>query len=284
MLKNHIIVGNGKWAKKILFFLKKYKVAEQIVVISKKKKFIFYPKYKKLDKWEFKKYLNKSQTAHICSSTKTHLKYCNYFLKLNIKFIVEKPLVNSSKEFKKIKFINKSKYLVNYIDLFNYDFDKINRILNKYKNEKINLDIVYSNNFKKYKIKNQIFKEWLDHPLSIILFTKKKYTSFKIRNLEINKDRKARYTENLEVEYKFKKIKIKFLITNSLKKQRLIKIQTLNKKYYFNLGKNINFKKSSFYRLYRNLKYIDNSKFKFCSTFHQKVLIEKEKILNLINK
>ena len=66
--------------------------------------------------------------------------------------------------------------------------------------------IVYSNNFQKQKIKNQFFKEWLDHPLAIILFTKKKYPSFKIRKLEIKKDSKARYNENLEVEYKFKKI------------------------------------------------------------------------------
>ena len=37
MLKNHIIVGNGKWAKKIFLFLRKYKIAKQIVVLSKKK-------------------------------------------------------------------------------------------------------------------------------------------------------------------------------------------------------------------------------------------------------
>jgi len=43
MLKNHIIVGNGKWAKKILFFLKKSKIAKQVVVISKKKKIYFLP-------------------------------------------------------------------------------------------------------------------------------------------------------------------------------------------------------------------------------------------------
>lgn len=284
MLKNHIIVGNGKWAKKILFFLRKSKIAKQIVVISKKKKFIFYPKYKKLNNHEFKKFLSKSQTAHICSSTKTHLKYCNYFLKLNIKFIVEKPIVDNSKKFKEIKFDNKSKYLVNYIDLFNYDFIKINKLLYKYKNEKINLDIIYSNNFQKYKIKNQFLKGWLDHPLSIILFTKRKYSKFKIRKIEINKDSKKRYNENLEVEYKFKKMKITFLITNHFKKQRLINIQTLNKNYSFDLGKNIDVRKSSFYRLYRNLKYIDNSKLKFSPIFHKKVLVEKEKLLRFINK
>lgn len=284
MLKNHIIVGNGKWAKKILFFLKKSKIAKQVVVISKKKKFIFYPKYKKLNNHEFKKFLNKSQTAHICSSNKTHLKYCNYFLKLNIKFIVEKPIVDNSKKLKEIKFDNKSKYLVNYIDLFNYDFIKINRLLHKYKNERINLDIIYSNNFQKYKIKNQFLKGWLDHPLSIILFTKKKYPKFKIRKIEISKDSKKKYNENLEVEYKFKKMKITFLITNHFKKQRLINIQTLNKKYCFDLGKNIDVRKSSFYRLYRNLKYIDNSKLKFSSIFHKKVLVEKEKLLRFIDK
>jgi len=40
MLNNHIIVGNVKWAKKIIFFLSKYKIAKQIAVISKKKKIL----------------------------------------------------------------------------------------------------------------------------------------------------------------------------------------------------------------------------------------------------
>lgn len=283
MLRNHIIIGNGKWAKKILFFLTKYKIAEQIVVISKKKKFISYPKYKKLNKLEFIKNLKKSETAHICSSNDTHLKYCNYFLNLNMKFIVEKPIVNNLKEFKKIKFNRNNRYLVNYIDLFNCEFTKINKLLDKNKKEKIKINIIYSNNFQKYKIKKQLINGWLDHPLATILFINKKFSNFKIKRIEMNKDNKGRYNEFLEIEYKFKNIEIKFLITNKLKKKRLVQIQTLNKKYSFNLGKHNSIKKSSFYRLYQNLKYIDNSKFKFNSIFHKKILSEKEKILKLID-
>lgn len=283
MLKNHIIVGNGKWAKKIIFFLKKYKIAKQIVIISRKKKFISQPRYKKLNDNDFLNILKVSETAHICSSNNTHLKYCNYFLNLNIKFIVEKPIVNNFKEFKKIKFNRNNKYLVNYIDLFNYEFIKISKLLEKNKNKKIKINIIYSNNFHKYKSKKQLFRSWLDHPLAIILFINKKYSNFKIERVEIHKDSKGRYNETLEVGYKFKKIEIKFLITNKLKKKRLVQIQALNKKYSFNFGKKNNIKKSSFYRLYQNLKYIDNSKLKFNSTFHKKILNEKEKILKFIN-
>ena len=283
MFNYHIIVGNGKWAKKILFFLSKYKIAKQIAVLSKSKKFIFYPKYKKLDKEGFIKFLNKSETAHICSSNNSHLKYCNFFLKLNMKFIVEKPIVNNSKEFKKIKFNHKSKYLVNYVDLFNYEFIKINKLLDKNKNKKININIIYSNNFQKHKVKKQLLKSWLDHPLSIILFIKKKYSNFNIKKLEIVKDIRGRYNETLAIEYKFAKMEINFLITNKFKKKRLIQIQTSNSQYLFNLGKQTHIKKSSFYRLYQNLKYINISKLKLSSVFHQKVLREKEKILKFIN-
>ena len=283
MFNYHIIVGNGKWAKKILFFLSKYKIAKQIAVLSKNKKFIFYPKYKKLDKEGFIKFLNKSETAHICSSNNSHLKYCNFFLKLNMKFIVEKPIVNNSKEFKKIKSNHKSKYLVNYVDLFNYEFIKINKLLDKNKNKKININIIYSDNFQKHKVKKQLLKSWLDHPLSIILFIKKKYSNFNIKKLEIVKDIKGRYNETLAIEYKFAKMEINFLITNKFKKKRLIQIQTSNSQYLFNLGKHTHIKKSSFYRLYQNLKYINISKLKLSSVFHQKVLREKEKILKFIN-
>ena len=284
MLKNHIIIGNGKWAKKILFFLTKYKIARQIVVISRKKKFIFFPKYKNLNKIEFNKILENSETGHICSPNDTHLKYFNFLSKLNIKFIVEKPMVNNIKEFKKIIFVKNQKYLVNYIDLFNYEFVKISRLFKKYKNKKVKINIIYSNNLQKDKDKNQLFNEWLDHPLAVILYINKRYSNFKIKKLELKKDNKGKYKQSLEVEYKSKKNEIKFLITNNFKKKRVIQIQTTNKKYSFNLGNHTNVKKSSFYRLYQNLKYINNSKLSFNLIFHKKVLNEKEKILKAINK
>ena len=140
---------------------------------------------------------------------------------MNKKFIVEKPIVNNLKEFKKIKFNRNNRYLVNYIDLFNYEFTKINKLLDKNKKEKIKINIIYSNNFQKYKIKKQLINGWLDHPLAIILFINKKFSNFKIKKIEMNKDNKGRYNEFLEIEYKFKNIEIKFLITNKLKKKKV---------------------------------------------------------------
>jgi len=283
MLKNHIIVGNGKWAKKIIFFLKKYRITKQLVVISRRKKFIFHPNYKELNKSDYIKILKNSGTAHICSSNKTHLKYFNFFSKKNIDFIIEKPMVNNLKEFKKLKSNFKSKYLVNYIDLFNFNFERISNLLKKNKNKKISIKILYSNNFHKYKKKQELFESWLDHPLAIILFFNKKFSNFKIKKIKSIKDRKGKFAQFLEVEYKFKKTEIKFIITNNLPKRRLIEIQTSFKKYSFDLGKKTNLKKSSFYRLYNNLKNIDNSLLRFNLVFHKRILNEKHKILGAIN-
>ena len=283
MLKNHIIVGNGKWAKKIIFFLKKYEIAKQIVVISRKKKFFSYPNYKKLNNLDFKNALKNSNTAHICSSNKTHLKYLNFFLKKNIDFIIEKPMVNNLKEFKKIKSNSKSKFLVNYIDLFNFDFEKICSLLNKNKNKKTSIKILYSNNLHKYKKKAELFESWLDHSLAITLFLNKKFSNFKITKLQSKRDRKGKFNQFLEVEYKFKKSEIRFIITNNLPKKRIIEIKTSFKKYSFDLGKKTHLKKSSFYRLYNNLKNIDNSILRFNLIFHKRILNEKHKILEAIN-
>ena len=283
MLKNHIIVGNGKWAKKIILFLKKYKIAKQILIISRKKKFISHPNYKKLNKNDFTNILKHSETAHICSSNKSHLKYFNFFSKKNINFIIEKPIVNNLKELKKIKLNYKSKYLVNYIDLFNYDFGKIYGLLNKNKNKKTSITIIYSNHLHRYKKKQQLFESWLDHPLAIILFLKKKFSNFKVIKFESNRDKKGKFNQNLEVEYKFNKIKTKFIITNNSSKIRKIEIQTILKKYHFDLGRKISPQKSSFYRLYKNLNDIDNSLFRFNLNFHKKILKEKKKVLEAIN-
>ena len=283
MLKNHIIVGNGKWAKKIIFFLKKYEIVKQIVVIGRKKKFLSYPNYKKLNNADFKNILKNSSTAHICSPNKTHLKYLNFFLKKNIDFIIEKPMVNNLKEFKKIQSNSKSKFLVNYIDLFNFDFEKICNLLNKNKNKKTSIKILYSNNSHKYKKKAELFESWLDHSLAITLFLNKKFSNFKIKKLQSKIDRKGKFNQFLEVEYKFKKSEIRFIITNNLPKKRIIEIKTSFKRYSFDLGKKTHLKKSSFYRLYNNLKNIDNSILRFNLIFHKKILNEKHKILEAIN-
>ena len=281
---NHIIVGYGKWAKKILSFLVKYKIAQKLVVIRRKKKFIYYPKYKRLKESEFKSILKQCKSAHICSSDSTHLKYFNFFSKNKLQFIIEKPLVNNKKEFSKLLPNKKSKYLVNYIDLYNNELTKIIKILNKNKNKNINLNIIYSDNSHQFKKRNLLIHSWLDHPLALILFFKKKFSNFKIKKYRSIRNKKAKYTENIMINYNYGKTNINFVITNVLKKKRLIEIGANKKKYLINLNKNKSFKETNFYRLYKNLNHIEKSDFRFNLLFHKKILLEKEKIFNVINK
>ena len=46
MYKEHIIIGYGAWAKKIIDFLIKNKLFKKIIVVRRKKQFIIYPNYK----------------------------------------------------------------------------------------------------------------------------------------------------------------------------------------------------------------------------------------------
>ena len=152
MYKEHIIIGYGAWAKKIINFLIKNKLFEKIIVVRQKKQFIIYPNYKLINKKELKKIYSRNSTGHICSDNKTHYKYFELFTKLKKKFIIEKPLINSKSDLKKIiKIKNKKKILVNYIDLFNSNLIKIKKILNKNKKKIIKIQIIYTSKNQKYK-------------------------------------------------------------------------------------------------------------------------------------
>ena len=282
-MKNHIIVGYGKWAKKVITFLIKYKIVKKLVVITSKKKFLLYPTYKNLKEYEYKEYFKNCETAHICSSDVTHLNFFNLFSKNHLKFIVEKPLVVNRNEFNELILSKRNKYLVNYVDLYNSELNKIIKLLNKSKNKEKNLKIIYSDSSHKYKKKNKLIYNWLDHPLAITLFLNKKFSEFTINNY-VSKKNKGIFKEYIDIRYKYKKTKITFVITNNFKRKRMILLKTQNSKYQFNLSKKKPIKDTSFYRLYNNLRNIEKSKFRFNSNFHKKIINEKEKILNYIKK
>lgn len=277
MLDNHIIVGYGKWAKKIVKFLVKYRLTKSLIIIRKKKVFIHYPFYKKISLRTFNNDIKNYNSAHICSDNKTHLRFFNLFTKYNLNFIVEKPLVNNLKEFNKLSKNKNSKFLVNYIDLFNPQISKVIKLIKINKNKQIKL--VYSNNAQKYKKKFELINVWLDHPLSIILFLFKRFSKFKIKRYSRKMDKNGNYKEIIEVFYKYKKNKFIFSVSNFEKKRRAIEIEISKKKSTFNLDKNNHFTKTAFYNLYSNLKKIEDSKFRFNNQFHKKILIEKNKIL-----
>ena len=46
MNNSHIIIGYGNWAKKIIKFLKKNNFFSKIIVVTRKKQFLIFPRYK----------------------------------------------------------------------------------------------------------------------------------------------------------------------------------------------------------------------------------------------
>ena len=282
MDNSHIIIGYGNWAKKIIKFLKKNNYFSRIIVVTRKKQFFIFPKYKKIARKDLNNIFLKAKSVHICSNNRSHFLYIEKFVNLNKNIIVEKPFINSQKELHNINKIikkNKKRILVNYTDLYNSFFPKIKKIFYNNLNNTIYLNIIYSKHDKKYKKKYQCINEWLDHPLSIILELFKFFPKFKIINFKSVYKNKI-INEELEVRYKLKNISINFVITNMNKKKRIFCIKILNKNYYFDLNNHlIKNNKSSFYNLYKNLNKINKPKNLFDLLFHKKIFKEKLKII-----
>jgi len=217
-MKNLLIIGYGKWGKKIIKNLINTKIYNDIFIktrnsyykydfkLNNKKKFLENPK-KKYDR------------VHICVPTDQHYSVLKKYL--NIKNLsIEKPLFNDLKYFKKI---NKKFIKVNYIDLYN----PITKFIFKYIKEK-KITSIHLNYCGKDYFKNQYFflDEWLDHPLSLLLSTYNPMQLKKIKTSKINKIEKKNIFEAL---LKCKDINIKITIKSNLAKKRLVTLTTETK-------------------------------------------------------
>ena len=99
MSKSHIIIGYGVWAKKIINFLKLSNFFDKIIILTRKEQFYIFPYYKKINKKDLKKVYLSVQSIHICSNNNSHFFYVKKFLHIIKNIIVEKPFINSQKEF-----------------------------------------------------------------------------------------------------------------------------------------------------------------------------------------
>ena len=215
-----------------------------------------------------------------------HLKKFSTFKKT----VIEKPFLQKISEFNEIKKIYKNKYLlVNYIDAFN---PLINRIQKSLKNKNFSqITLNYSKINKYYKNKTEFALEWLDHPLSLILFLFKKFPKFKIEINQIRKKNKL-YNQKIVINYFFKNFILKINLNCSKKIERNLQILNGRNIETYHFYKNSFFrnkkqifrsKKSSFDMFYDHLK-----KAKKNSTqnfgFHKKIILERNKILNNLKK
>ena len=269
-----LIFGHGKWSQKVIGFLKKSKSFDSIYIKTSSKFFKIYPKKTEINLKEFKNHIENFKYLHICTPTKSHFGIIKFNNLNNKKIIIEKPLVKRKVDLDNIKhFFKLNKIIVNYIDLYNPLLLKVKKRINLIQN----LNIDFGNN-KLYLNKYDCLNEWLDHPLAIILYLFKKFTSYKIiyyENIKIKK----KYFEKLHLNYCFKNISINIKI--NMKFPKSYRILSKEKK---SITKKINLKQipkmlnlNSINLLYGDLKSEKKNDFqKF--NFHKKIFLEKQKI------
>ena len=286
-MKYHLIIGFGKWSKKIINFLEKKKIYSKIYVKLRKYYFEF-GKNIKLSEKEFNKIYDKIETLHICSPTTTHFRFLKKNIRLN-RIIIEKPFLNNLSQFKNIQNLisDKNFLLVNYTYLFSPITKKISKEINNKSLKKVIIN--FSNKNKFYKKKFDSIHDWLDHPLSIILYLFKKFPKSEIKKVEIVKNKG--FYEKIIIDYYFDEFMVKVKINNSNKNTKNLSLNN-GKIIYFDYKKNLisNQKKiiykgnyTSFDMLYSALKNKTQLNFQTLE-FHKNILIEKNKILKKLKK
>ena len=278
MIKTILIFGYGKWAKKIIKFLKEHKKFDEVYVKTSSKFFKIYPQKKIIRLKNFENVIKTFKYFHICTPAKSHYAIIkkNNLNKVNL--IIEKPLVEKKLHLKNIKsFFNSNKIIVNYIDLYNPHLLKISK-----KKQKIsNLDIEFGNKTS-FEKKNKCLTEWLDHPLAIILFLFKKFGKFQIINCTHCKIQN-KYYEILNLKYAIKNVSINIKINNKFPAStRNVSISYKSKTIKHNFNQKTK-NKNNFNFLYKDLMSVKNNFFqKF--DFHKKIYEEKKKIIKKINE
>ena len=287
-MKYHLIIGFGKWSKKIISFLQKKKLFYKIYIKTRHYYFEL-GSMKKIHNKEFDRIQKKIDSIHICTPVKSHYFYIKKFSKIK-RIIVEKPFLTNLSQLKKIENIYSSKtlLLVNYTYLFSPIFNNLTKEVYKKTNDKIIINFSKKNNF--YKKKYDSINDWLDHPLSIILYLFKNFSEFKIIKKEFVK--KKGFYEKVIINYLYDNLIVQIKInTSTINTKNIIVINNSKKKVYdFNsnsifLKKKKIFKsnKSSFENLYFVLK--NNKKISFQNfNFHKKIIAEKNKIIRKIKK
>ena len=280
----HLIIGYGKWSKKNLKYLKNKKIFDKII-IRNRKKYFFLDNKKPIQNLSKDEILKKIKSVHICTPINNHFNHLKKYSHFE-KTIVEKPFLKKLDELNKIKKIYKNRFFwVNYIDTFSPLISKINTSLKKKDFYQINLN--YSKKNKFYKYRNEFALEWLDHPLSLILFFFKKFPKMNIEKCIIRKKGNS-YNQQIIINYSFKKYKVNINLNCSSKVER--NFQIIRKKnietfhfyknsIFLNKKKTFKSKKNSFdifYNLLQNKKKNTAQNF----NFHKKIIKERNRILS----
>ena len=266
--KEHLIIGFGKWGKKIFENIKSKNYYEKIYLKSKSKNLFFYKnQLKKINKINLKK---KYYSTHICTPLNKHFIYANK-LKVN-KLIIEKPTFHTLNSYDKFVY-KKSLVATNYSDLYAPGLMSVYK--NFLPNQKGKFEIIYRNMTLKYFNKLECLTDWLDHPLSIILYFFKDLGEFRVNKFNrINI--KKHICENIVIEFFSNnyKIFIKLETSSYKKKIRLLKIVN-SKNHTYNFYQNN-------YKILQNSKVLKNKKFQDNSTtnVYKKFIMNNKRLID----
>lgn len=216
---NIALVGFGKFGKKYAKTLKKNKNF-LLKAIYRKNKF-YRNDFHKLSKKNLKD--NKIKAAIICTPVNTHFKLAKFFIEQKIPIILEKPAAGNESQIKKLLFLSKkckSTVLINHSDLFNKNFETLISKMNMI--GKIKYIEAYFGKFSKnYRDKNFLpYKDWLPHPLALILTIVKKASLKRVILNNINK-KKNSFFQDISLFLKCSNnIQAKIFFSNRKKKKR----------------------------------------------------------------
>ena len=229
---NIALVGYGNFGKKYYKTLKKLKIFNQIIIYSKNKK-----KNSNLLSLESLK-RNKINLGIVATPVETHFKIAKIFLKLKIPIILEKPVSNITKEVQTLNSIskkNKTSVIVNYSDLYNYNYLKIKKKINKKKNID-QLDIYFKSDNKYNKKSFLPILDWLPHYFSIYFSFFHFYDQIFLKKLKTVK-KKNIFSQSFEINLFIKKKNVSNFYFDNIKKKKLRKFRLIyNKKSYLYNG------------------------------------------------
>jgi hypothetical protein len=173
--------------------------------------------------------------------------------------------------------------VVNYLDLYNPLIKIIKKECNKQFDQII---FEYSDLKTFFKKKYMCTEDWLEHPLSLILFLFKKFTKFKIvKKILISKN--GKYFEKVKVKFLYKKKIIMIAINLRDKKKRKIYFYKKNKLMSFINLRNTKMQNkidtNNLFYLYKSLslkKKLDHQSL----NFYEKILVQRINIVNCLKR
>ena len=226
-MKSILIIGYGKWAKKILNVIKKSELFDKIYITSRKN--LYFLKNNNIRTIKILPRYDKIDIIHVCSPITTHYKYLKKFLN-HPGLIIEKPFLKNLNELAKInQNIKKKEFktIVNYIDLYN---PAVSILKNKLKSKFSKIIFEYSDPQSFFKKKYLCIEDWIEHPLSLMLFFFKRFARFRITK-KITIKYKSNFLEKVEIEFMYRGILSIIRINLTNKKTRKIYVFQKKKLY-----------------------------------------------------